>query len=390
MRRSLWITVCALLVTNQGQCQKQTPAVTIEAAPARPIVEVRDGDQFVVFDMEVRNLSAEPLRISQIEVSVYDPAGQLVQRRSLNTDAFAPSIAVIGEQVLKPGASLDIFNPFSEFPPYLPLSRLEYSFCLERELDEEREPNRHRLFDDCDFRRQLTVTPVNYEDKTALILPLQGRIFIWEGHDFYAHHARVPMGDPRVRRLGISANSNQFAEDFIYLDAQGRRYHDDPRKLENWHSYGRPIYAPGPGVVAAAANDIPENWFENEAATKIGHPKLRNGQDPKDIGNFVLIDHRNGEYSLLVHMKSGSVSVQPGDRVEQGELVGRIGFSGDSIFPHLHYSLMGGPELFKAWGLPAYFLQFHRAMGTVSIPVKRGTVDSGDFVESDANYFNPK
>jgi murein DD-endopeptidase MepM/ murein hydrolase activator NlpD len=50
-------------------------------------------------------------------------------------------------------------------------------------------------------------------------------------------------------------------------------------------------------------------------------------------------------------MKPGSVIVSRGDRVAQGQLVGRIGFAGDSIFPHLHYSLMDGPEVFKAWGL---------------------------------------
>jgi hypothetical protein len=82
--------------------------------------------------------------------------------------------------------------------------------------------NRHRLPDDCDFRERLAVSPRAYKDKTALILPLRGKIFVWEGHDLYAHHRRVPLGDPKVQALGITANSNGFASDFIYLDAQGR------------------------------------------------------------------------------------------------------------------------------------------------------------------------
>ncbi|MGA9801716.1 MAG: M23 family metallopeptidase [Terriglobales bacterium] len=99
-----------------------------------------------------------------------------------------------------------------------------------------------------------------------------------------------------------------------------------------------------------------------------------------------MIDHQNGEYSLLVHMKLGSVIVKRGDHVELGQPIGRIGFSGDSIFPHLHHSLMDGPEVFKAWGLPAYFLQFRRVMGTSSMEVNREPVDSGDFLQSDARY----
>jgi hypothetical protein len=221
-------------------------------------------------------------------------------------------------------------------------------------------------------------------------LPLRGKIFVWEGHDLYAHRLRVPLGNPKVQALGISANSNEFATDFIYLDTQGREYHDDPRKLENWYGYGQPIYTPGAGVVLATANDIPENWFEDADATRIGHPKLPAGKDPKDIGNFVLIDHQNGEYTLLVPMKPGSVVVKAGDRVQPGQPLGRIGFAGDSIFPHLHYSLMDGPEAFKAWGLPAYFLHFRRILGASSVSLKRGPVNSGDFLESDAVYSDAK
>ncbi len=381
-----------LLCGSAAFCQMSaSPLVTVRSLPEHPIVEVREYNRFLNFDMIVQNASRLTLRISQIELSVYDPARHLLLRKSINTDAFAPSIAVIGKQILEPAETLDVFNPFSEFESSVSLTELQYSFCILRESNEQqRENNRHRLPDDCDFREHLAVSPRTYKDKTELILPLRGKIFVWEGHDLYAHHLRVPLGDPNVQAIGITANSNDFASDFIYLDAQGREYHDDPRRLDNWYGYGKSIYAPGAGVVLAIANDIPENWFEDEKATKIGHPTLPSGKDPKDIGNFVLLNHQNGEYSLLVHMKPGSVIVRLGDRVRQGQLLGRIGFAGDSIFPHLHYSLMDGPEVFKAWGIPAYFSQFHRVLGASSIAVRQGPVDSGDFLESEAIYSDPK
>ena len=389
INRIVWLPAMLLpLCWGATFCETpKSPAVVIRSAPERPIVEVRGSNEFLNFEMLVRNASGSTLRISQIELSVYDSAHDLVLRKSINTDAFAPSIAVIGKQILAPGETLDVFNPFSEFESSVPLTELRYSFCLLRESNEQqREKNQHRLPDDCDFRQQFAVSPRTYEDKTPLVLPLRGKIFVWEGHDLYAHHQRVPLSNSEVKSLGIAANSNNFASDFIYLDAQGREYHDDPRKLDSWYSYGQPIYAPGAGIVLAAANDIPENWFEDAGATKIGHPKLPAGKDPKDIGNCVLIDHQNGEYSLLVHMKPGSVIVKRGDRVELGQPIGRIGFSGDSIFPHLHYSLMDGPEVFKAWGLPAYFLQFRRVLGASWTKVEHGPVDSGDFLQSDARY----
>lgn len=358
--------------------------ISIRSLPQRPIVEVDGSRHFLNFEMEVSDSGSEAVRLSQIELSVYDSAHSLLLRKSLNSDAFAPSIAIIGTQHLEPGETLDVFNPFYEFDRSLALVDLEFSFCIQRERSEtEREANSHRLPGDCDYRQTLTVQPRDYEDKTRLALPLRGKVFVWEGHDFYAHHFRVPLSAPKVQALGITANSNDFADDFIYLDAQGRQYRDDARKLENWFSYGQPIYAPRAGKVLAAANDIPENWFEDAAASRIGYPKLPTGKDPNDTGNFVLIDHQDGEYSLLIHMKPGSVTVKAGDLVKSGQFIGRIGFSGDSIFPHLHYALMDGPEIFKAWGLPAYFLHFHRIWGTQVVKVEKGPVNSGDFVESD-------
>jgi murein DD-endopeptidase MepM/ murein hydrolase activator NlpD len=79
-------------------------------------------------------------------------------------------------------------------------------------------------------------------------------------------------------------------------------------------------------------------------------------------------------------MKPGSVVVKPGDRVQPGQPVGHIGFSGDSIFPQLHYSLMDGPEVFKAWGVPAYLSQFHRVLGAISIRVKARTSEFRRFL----------
>ena len=297
-------------------------------------------------------------------MSVYDAAGRLAVRKSINTDAFAPSIEIIGERTLAPGQGLDVFNPFSEFESNVPLAKLTYSFCFLRESSEqEKAKNRHRLPDDCDVRQQVNVAPQSYRARTELILPLRGRIFVWEGHDFLAHHLRVPLGNPKVRALGIRGNSNDFASDFIYVDEQGKTFHDDPRKLENWYGYGKAIYAPGAGTVLATANDVPDNWFEDEKATEIGHPKLATGKDPKDIGNFVLIDHQNGEFSLLVHMKPGSETVKARDHVESGQQIGRIGFAGDSIFPHLHYSLMDGPGSFQVMGRASVLSAFSPGAG---------------------------
>ena len=72
-------------------------------------------------------------------------------------------------------------------------------------------------------------------------------------------------------------------------------------------------------------------------------------------GNCAIIDHGNSEYSVMMHMQPGSVTVKAGDRVLTGQVVGRLGNSGDAFGPHLHYQLQSGPRLFEYQSLPFRF-----------------------------------
>jgi murein DD-endopeptidase MepM/ murein hydrolase activator NlpD len=132
--------------------------------------------------------------------------------------------------------------------------------------------------------------------------------------------------------------------------------------------------------VLATADNIPDNEFVGK---QINTPELPAGADP-ELGNYVLIDHHNGEFSVFPHMMPGSVLVKAGDAVHQGEMIGRVGFSGDAIFPHVLYSLLSGPDIYRFEGLPAYFTRF-RLRGRL-VDVQRGTIDSGDILESSAKY----
>ena len=69
----------------------------------------------------------------------------------------------------------------------------------------------------------------------------------------------------------------------------------------------------------------------------------------------MIIDHGNSEYSVLMHMQTGSVTVNVGDHVVSGQVVGKLGNSGDSFGPHLHYQLQSGPRLYEYQSLPLKF-----------------------------------
>jgi murein DD-endopeptidase MepM/ murein hydrolase activator NlpD len=86
-------------------------------------------------------------------------------------------------------------------------------------------------------------------------------------------------------------------------------------------------------------------------------------------GNYVILDHGNGEFSMLAHFRHGSLAFKPGERVERGQLLGRMGHSGmGSGLVHVHYELRTIADLFDADALPAAFQGFRRMAAPLPSP----------------------
>ena len=143
---------------------------------------------------------------------------------------------------------------------------------------------------------------------------------------------------------------------------------------EAYYGFGMAIYGAGNGRVAAIHDGEPDNRSFNQAELAT--------RETARSGNYVIIDHLNGEYSLFAHLKQGSVRVKIGQQLKQGEIIGQMGASGDSLFPHLHYELRTGVGAKEVEGLPSYFTKFRRLLGSGPVVVKKGRVDTGDIVES--------
>jgi len=137
------------------------------------------------------------------------------------------------------------------------------------------------------------------------------------------------------------------------------------------------VLASGDGVVHRLHDGMPDN-------RKGAPPPFDQAALMKNIklflGNHVLIDHGNGEYSLYAHLQQGSVAVKTGQRLARGERIGAMGMSGDAFLVHLHYQLQSGPEFEE--GLPAYFQAMRVRTGAGWSPTFDGPVDSGQVVEA--------
>lgn len=62
-------------------------------------------------------------------------------------------------------------------------------------------------------------------------------------------------------------------------------------------------------------------------------------------GNYVVIEHSDGNYTYYQHLAQGSITVRAGDQVRQGQVIGKMGHSGRSSGTHLHFEVRVGANV---------------------------------------------
>ncbi len=170
---------------------------------------------------------------------------------------------------------------------------------------------------------------LEYVTKTALHLPFRGT---WD----------VVWGGRTIEQNYHAAYRDQrFAHDILIMK-DGSTHRGDGKSLSDYYCYGQPVLAPGAGRIVWLCDSLPDNA-----------PGQR---DPAHAtGNSVVIDHGNGEYSLIAHMQPHSLEVRLGDKVNAGQAIGLCGNSGNTSEPHVHYHLQDTPRPFDGEGLPVQF-----------------------------------
>lgn len=182
------------------------------------------------------------------------------------------------------------------------------------------------------------------QQRVKLRLPFQGTWVIHSGNDLATGH----------RRTGLNGLTT-YAWDIVKLGPNGLPYRTDGKTPEDYYTYGEDVLAAGDGAVVQVRNDILDFGVGENPPRE-----LLESDGDVFAGNLVVIDHGGGEYSLTCHMKPGSVPLRVGDRVSAGQLLGRVGNSGHSQIPHIHFNLMDGPRWLEAKGVPALFSDFER------------------------------
>jgi hypothetical protein len=172
---------------------------------------------------------------------------------------------------------------------------------------------------------------LEYKDKTVFTLPVTGKWTVYQGGRtvFDNYHA--------------ATKDQRFAYDLLVIKDESM-FAGKGEDLSDYYSFGLPVLSPANGKVTAAIDEYDDNQ------------PLSPSKDAPAYGNAIVIDHGKGEFSMLAHLKRGSIKVKVGDTVTAGQRIAECGNSGNSPLPHLHYHLQTTGEWFKGEGLP---IQFH-------------------------------
>jgi murein DD-endopeptidase MepM/ murein hydrolase activator NlpD len=206
--------------------------------------------------------------------------------------------------------------------------------------------------------------------KNTYIFPLRGVCYVGWGASFHTGH-----------RWAIH---EEFALDIAKIGGDGLTHKGDGTRFEDYYAYGAEILAAADGKVVGAFNDQAEDptamqrpgesqkgYFERLQKEQAG--RLTKG-NAEVTGNYVLIDHGKSEYSFYAHMQKGSVRVHVGDQVKAGDVLGKLGSSGNSTEPHLHFHVCDKSDALMSAGIPVNFNNVTIQWADVPRPIQSGDI----------------
>lgn len=144
--------------------------------------------------------------------------------------------------------------------------------------------------------------------------------------------------------------SQRFAVDLVALNSRQSAYSGDESENSNWFGYGARVVAMADGTVVSVRDGLPENTPMQPPAIEIGLDTL--------AGNAVVLEIMEGVYIHYAHFIPGSITVEPGDLVAQGDVLGQVGNSGNSDAPHLHVHLSTARNVLHGQGVGFHLSAF--------------------------------
>ncbi|HEV8186997.1 MAG TPA: M23 family metallopeptidase [Pyrinomonadaceae bacterium] len=369
--------------TDQPQIAKiRTLQIDAWARPGvGQFVAADDIAQHLVYELFVTNWNGRDLRFAAVDVE--DVAtGKLLDRldRQALEDPFRlhttllinPGAAGAANRLLRPGRtaiiSLDVKLPIGASLPAAVRHRIQF----------ESDPNLQLIQEDGSLSSELIsfseAMLINRVRPLVIGPPLHGGPWrCGNGFGFGNSHESI-YASYNIARLHVP---QRFGCDFGKVDAEGNTLPNPFPNIINssmFYGYGADVIAVADGLVVKTEDGIPENVPQADGKVIMPVPLT----DRTITGNMVALKIGEKQYAFYAHLQPGSLRVKVGDRVRKGQLLGKLGDSGNSVGPHLHFQVCSGPLLnscdFVPYVYRSYWLSGY-ARDRKPDPAKRKRID---------------
>jgi hypothetical protein len=161
--------------------------------------------------------------------------------------------------------------------------------------------------------------------------------------------------------------AERFAIDYVQLLPDGRLFNGDKTKRESYPGFGADIHAVADGRVVAVVDGLPE---QVPGKSPSGLPL------EQYAGNHIVAVLGDGNYALYAHLKTGSIKVEVGDRLNSGQVIASLGNTGNTDGPHLHFHIMSTPDPLRSNGLP-FVLSSFKLDGRIASMAAEDAIEAG-------------
>jgi hypothetical protein len=328
-----------------------TPLTVSAFTPRTLAFPGTDGRTHIVYELLLTNTNVTPATVEAIEVvdaakpsdtlDTYDAKKLLAALRTTGNSAVeTPVIEFNGTRLLMLSLA---FDPGATIPKKL-LHRVKYQGATSPS------PKPVTPAD-----ATYTAAPIEIETQFPHIGPPLS------GAGWVAMNGCCAVGVHRSSSLACNGGlyfAQRFAIDWMQLDKDGKFISGDAADVHAYAGYGAQVLAVADGTVVGI-----EDSLEDQKPPTLPDPSTIT-IDNVD-GNHIVLDLGGGVYAFYAHLQKGSLTVKRGDHVKRSQVLAKLGNTGNSSAPHLHFHLMQSPSVLCSNGIP-YAIDTFAAAGNLS------------------------
>ena len=330
--RALTITV-AVAIVALANIQDASGSSAISAS-ATPVLGMpgSDGMQHLEYDLIVASTAGAPLTLTSVEVLDADHRSLLRLDGAELVAATQPLDGLTPTSTIPASGSVAVVVDLIVAQDKIP-ARLIHRIAYHRTDAPATKPS----------TRSISALELVVDPRSALLIspPLRGPGWLSANS---CCDATTTHRSGRVTRneAGPPAKPETFAIDWIQLRGD-QPFTGDGASPQQWYGYGSEVHAAIGGTVIEVRDGLPDS-APNALPARI---------DPADTaGNHVIVQIRPDTWALYAHLQPGSIAVAVGDKVATGQMLGKLGNSGNSLAPHVHFGLLDSPHPDAANSLP--------------------------------------